>query len=155
MRMVRPGRDDAAKPARGGEINLACSALNFLQRRRIFQIGSVAKLFTEISGSNDAAHHFRVSRLWDVADKNHLARCERFAEIARDVLFQFGGERGIALCAFFKYAEANQRFAFDGIRDANRGGFAHLRVRDKDRFENFWRHESILSRTNARFLRLF
>jgi hypothetical protein len=30
-----------------------------------------------------------------------------------------------------------------------------LRVRDEDRFENFWRHESILSQTNARFLRLF
>jgi hypothetical protein len=30
-----------------------------------------------------------------------------------------------------------------------------LRVRDQDQFENFWRHESILSRTNARFLRLF
>jgi hypothetical protein len=76
-----------------------------------------------------------------------------------DVLFQFGGEGDPAAAGpvrvLFQYAKANQRFAFDRIRDADPGGFAHFRVRDEDRFENFWRHESILSRTNARFLRLF
>jgi hypothetical protein len=74
---------------------------------------------------------------------------------SRNAFFQFGGEGAIAVCVFLQNAKANQRFAFDGIRDANSGGFTHLRVRDQDRFENFWRHESILSRTNARFLRLF
>jgi hypothetical protein len=73
--------------------------------------------------------------------------------------FQFGGEGDPAaagpVCVLFQYAKANQRFAFDGIRHADPGDFAHFHVRDEDRFENFWRHESILPRTNARFLRLF
>src|SRR5262245_47523203 len=129
--------------------------LDYIQRRRVFQGGCVAEFFAEICGAYNAAHHFCVSRFWYVADENDFTRRERFAEVARNILFQFSGERRIAIFIFYQNPKTNQSFACDGIRDANPGGFAHLRMRDEDRFENFWRHESILSRTNARFLRLF
>ena len=64
---------------------LPCHALDFIKRRGVFQRGGIAEFFAEISGSNDAPHDFGVSRFWYVADENHLARRERFAEM--------GGER--------------------------------------------------------------
>ncbi len=36
-------------------------ALNFVQRRRVFQRGGVTKFFAQIRGTDDAAHHFGVS----------------------------------------------------------------------------------------------
>jgi hypothetical protein len=41
----------------------------------------------EICGANDAAHHFRVSRFWYVADENDLPRRERFAEMGGERVF--------------------------------------------------------------------
>ena len=115
-----------------GSLRTCSRALDLIQRRRVFQRRDVAELFAEIRGAHDAAHHFRVSRFWYVADENHLAWRERFAEIARYALFQFGGEGNIAVCVLLQDAKANERFAFDGIRDADRGGFADLRVRDEN-----------------------
>src|SRR5205823_1475113 len=84
----------------------------------------------EQRGADDAAHHFCVSRFWYVADENHLARCERFAEITRYALFQFGGEGKMVVCVLLQHAKANEGFALNGIRDPNRSGFADLRMRD-------------------------
>jgi len=61
--------------------------LDFIQRRGVFQGGCIAEFFAEISGSNDAPHYLRVSRLWDVADKNHFTRRERFAEMGGERVF--------------------------------------------------------------------
>src|SRR5437588_7875656 len=47
----------------------------------IFECGRIAKIFAEVSGPDDPAHHFCVPSLWDVVDKNNFARHERFAEV--------------------------------------------------------------------------
>ena len=59
--------------------------LDFIQRRRVLQRGGVAQVFLEIRRADDAAHHFRVSRFWYVADEQNFLGSERFAEM--------GGER--------------------------------------------------------------
>src|SRR6266513_2208452 len=114
------------------EYGAGIRALDFLQRRRVLQCGCVAEFFAQIRCTNDAAHHLCVSCFWYVTNENDFPRRERFPEIVRDVLFQFGGEGGIAICIFLQHAKANERFTFDGIRDANGSGFTHLRVRDKN-----------------------
>src|SRR5258707_11290546 len=35
----------------------------------IFECGRIAKVFAQVSGADDPAHHFCVSGLWDIADK--------------------------------------------------------------------------------------
>jgi hypothetical protein len=35
-----------------------------------YQGGRVTKFFAEIGGAHNAAHDFRVSRLWDIGDKH-------------------------------------------------------------------------------------
>src|SRR3954451_2631600 len=81
---------------------LACScALDLIQRSGVFQRRGVAEFFAEVRGAHDAAHDFGVSRFWYVTNKEHLARRERLAKIPCYLLFQFGGERGIAVCVPF------------------------------------------------------
>jgi len=82
------------------------------------------------------AHYLRVSRLWNAPYENYVARRERLAEIARDVLFQFSCERDPAaagpVCVFFQNAKTNERFALDGIADTDSCGFTHVRMRDEN-----------------------
>ena len=67
-------------------------ASNFFQAPRILQRRSIAQCFAQICGARDAAHYFRISRFRNVSNEKHVARRERFAEIARDVCFQFSGK---------------------------------------------------------------
>ena len=66
---------------------LPCCALDFIQRSRVFQRGDVAQFFAKIYGAHDAAHHFRVSRFWDVADEQEFLGSERFAKLGRERVF--------------------------------------------------------------------
>ena len=68
----------------------------------------------------------------DGREYHFISRDDFEAMIARDAFLQFAGEGGVGICIFLQHAKANQRVAFDGIRNANRCGFAHLRVRDQD-----------------------
>lgn len=61
--------------------------LDLIQRRRVFQGGGVAEVFTKVRGAHDAAHPFRISRFWYVADENDLARGERFARLDGERVF--------------------------------------------------------------------
>ena len=72
-------------------------ASDLFERCRVFKSRSVARLLSKISRTRGAAHHLCVSRFRYVADENHFARRERFAEIACDVLFQFRCEGDPAL----------------------------------------------------------
>ena len=57
--------------------------------------------------AHNAAHYLRVSRFWYVTNENHVARRKRLAQIARDVLFQFGCQGRIAICVPLQHAETN------------------------------------------------
>ena len=105
-----------------------CRALDFIQGRRVFQGGCVAEFFTQIGGAHNAAHYFRVPCFWYISYKDHIARCKRFAEIARDVLFQFGCQGDVAIRVLLQDTKANQRLTLDRIRHADGCGFANLRV---------------------------
>jgi hypothetical protein len=63
--------------------SFAPCALDFVQRRRVFQGGGVA----EVRGADDAAHHVGISRFWYVADENDFARGERFARLDGERVF--------------------------------------------------------------------
>src|SRR5438552_19014400 len=58
----------------------------------IFECGRIAKIFAEVSGPGDPAHHFCVPSPWDVVDKNNFARRERFAEVPSYALLQVCGQ---------------------------------------------------------------
>src|SRR2546423_17983 len=122
---TRPAEFGASESSRNS-LRTFRGAFDFVERGRVFQRGDVAKFFAEIRGADDAAHHFRVAGFWYVADENHVAWSERFAEITRDVVFQFGGKRSVASRVFLHYAKANQRFAFDRMRNADCSSFADL-----------------------------
>ena len=62
-------------------------ALDFVQRRRVFQGRCIAEFFAEIRGANDAAHDFCVSRFWYVADENDFLGRERFAKLGGERVF--------------------------------------------------------------------
>jgi len=72
---------DAAR--RGLRTLPCCRALDFVQRRRVFQCNCVA----EIRGAHNAAHHFRVSRFWYVADGQNFLGSERFAKLDGERVF--------------------------------------------------------------------
>jgi hypothetical protein len=62
-------------------------AFDFIQRRRVFKRRRIAELFAEVPGADDAPHYLRVSRLWDVADKNDFFWRERFAKLVGERVF--------------------------------------------------------------------
>ena len=62
-------------------------ALDFFQRRRVFQRGCVAEFFAEIRGANDAPHDFRISRFGNVADEQNFLGSERFAKLGGERVF--------------------------------------------------------------------
>jgi hypothetical protein len=63
------------------------AALDFIQRRRVFQRGGVAKFFAQIRGAHDAAHHFCISRFGNVADEQNFLGSERFAKLGGERVF--------------------------------------------------------------------
>src|SRR6266403_1543576 len=64
---------------------LPCHALDFINRRGVFQRRRIAEFFAEISGTNDAPHDFGISCFGNVADEQNFFWSERFAKL--------GGER--------------------------------------------------------------
>lgn len=62
-------------------------ALDFVQRRRVFQRRGVAEFFAETGSAHNAAHHFCVARFWYVADEQNFLGSERFAEMGGERVF--------------------------------------------------------------------
>ena len=57
------------------------------KRARVFQRRRIAEFFAEISGSNDAAHDFGISRFGNVADEQNFLGSERFAKLGGERVF--------------------------------------------------------------------
>src|SRR5581483_11137799 len=72
-------------PANG--VALPGRALDFIQRRRVFQSRCIAEFFAEVRGAHDPTHHFCVPRLWNVVYKEHVTRRQGFSQVASDILF--------------------------------------------------------------------
>ena len=45
------------------------------------------RVFPQVRGAHDAAHHFRVSRLWYIADEQNFLGSERFAKLGGERVF--------------------------------------------------------------------
>jgi len=45
------------------------------------------RVFAEVRGAHDAAHHFGVARFWDIANENDFTRGERFARLDGERVF--------------------------------------------------------------------
>ena len=86
---VTPVRATACTPRRAscGLPALTRGALDFVQRRRVFQGGGVAEFFAEICCAHNTTRDFRVSCFWYVRDKNHIARRERLARLDGELFF--------------------------------------------------------------------
>ena len=60
---------------------------DFVERRGVLQGGGAAEFFAEMRGARDAAHHFRASRLWYVANENDFLGSERFTKLDGEHVF--------------------------------------------------------------------
>ena len=105
---IRPADASGAQPiptlAQGTDCRAYLAAARLISSSDAgFSNAEVSPSFSPRYAARDAAHHFRVSRFRYVADENHFARRERFAEIACDVLFNLGGEAQTSpFASFFK-----------------------------------------------------
>ena len=68
-------------------VMIARGALDFVQRRRMFQSGCVAEIFTKVRGADDVAHYFGISRFGNVADEQNFLGSERFAKLGGERVF--------------------------------------------------------------------
>jgi hypothetical protein len=68
-------------------VMIARGALDFIERRRVFQRRRITESFAEISGSNDAPHDFGISRFGNVADEQNFLGSERFAKLGGERVF--------------------------------------------------------------------
>ena len=58
------------------------NSFNFLDHLRIFECRQVAWVFSEIGGTNDAAHYFGVAGFGQCRDEMDMRRRERFAHVS-------------------------------------------------------------------------